>query len=64
VRRVSDHLGLRWEAGVRRSYAEMIGELGNYPKWSAATSVFGERTASPADAGTALRLERAWVRHD
>jgi len=63
VRRISEQLGLGWEAGLHRSYAELIGELESNPMWDAATAAFRESAASAADAGATLHLERAWVRH-
>jgi adenylate cyclase, class 2 len=63
VRRSANQLGLRWEAGLLRSYAELIGDLESNPMWDAATAAFRQSAASDADAGAALHLERAWVRH-
>jgi adenylate cyclase class 2 len=63
VQRTAAQLGLGWEAGLRRSYAELIGALESNPLWNAATASFRQSAASEADAGAALHLERAWVGH-
>jgi adenylate cyclase class 2 len=63
VRRVAERLGLRWEARVQKSYAELIAALQSDPKWSAPAGVFTDGARAQADAGATLHLERAWSPH-